>query len=224
MLKAIDCDCLRIFDVVVGQSHYRYAHHRFLCTGLENLVSMLFAAKDVVKRIAEVLRDHKQHGDVVTEACVLVRTLTLDDDPRVPFSKAHDHAKMIVTEANALDLLLEIAKSMLELWRQATPHPYIFVIICITFCWLGYSDEAVLGEIFATLGRLAVRNEFCQRIADLGGLQLMLTVMKENLDNKVILFIIFMSIALNFQLLNCLSLNFLPRLSIYDLNCQTYTK
>lgn len=67
-------------------------------------------AKNVIQQIAKVLSSHKEHDRVVTEACVLMRTLTLDDDPRVPFSKAHDHAKMIVTEANALDILLEIAK------------------------------------------------------------------------------------------------------------------
>lgn len=57
------------------------------------------------------MRRHERNGAIVREACQLYKTLTLDDDPRVPFGKAHDHAKMIVTEAEALELLLDISKS-----------------------------------------------------------------------------------------------------------------
>ena len=48
-----------------------------------------------------------------------------------------------------------------------------------------HKDESVLGELFTTLGRLAVRNEFCQRIVDLGGLTLMLDCLQKNLGSKV---------------------------------------
>ena len=47
------------------------------------------------------------------------------------------------------------------------------------------TDTGVLGELFLTLSRLAVRNEFCQEIMDLGGLQLMLTAMEQNMDHQV---------------------------------------
>ena len=57
------------------------------------------------------MRRHQSDGALVREACQLYKTFTLDDDPRVPFGKAHDHAKMIVMEAEALELLLDIAKS-----------------------------------------------------------------------------------------------------------------
>ena len=50
---------------------------------------------------------------------------------------------------------------------------------------VGHKDDTVLAEIFATLGKLAVRNEFCQRIVDLGGLDLMLNVLHNNVKNKV---------------------------------------
>lgn len=57
-----------------------------------------------------MLKTHKKNASIVKEVCQVLRTLTLDDDPRVPFGKAHDHAKLIVLEANALDLLLDVAK------------------------------------------------------------------------------------------------------------------
>ena len=61
--------------------------------------------------MADVLKTHQSDAAIVKEVCQMFRTLTLDDDPRVPFGKAHDHAKMIVTEAEALELLLDVAKS-----------------------------------------------------------------------------------------------------------------
>ena len=47
------------------------------------------------------------------------------------------------------------------------------------------NDRAVLGELFATLACLAVRNEFCQEILDLGGLQLILQSMEKNIEHYV---------------------------------------
>lgn len=43
----------------------------------------------------------------------------------------------------------------------------------------------VLSELCATLSRLAVRNEFCQDIVDLGGLKFMMTLLAESLDCQV---------------------------------------
>lgn len=48
-----------------------------------------------------------------------------------------------------------------------------------------HEEDAVLVDIFSTLGKLAVRNEFCQRIVDLGGLDLMLAVLHKNVKHKV---------------------------------------
>lgn len=48
---------------------------------------------------------------LVSEVCRLLRGLTMDDDPRVPFSKAHEHAKHIVTETPALGMLLITCRS-----------------------------------------------------------------------------------------------------------------
>ena len=44
------------------------------------------------------------------EACGALRVMTFDDDIRVPFGHAHDHAKMIVQENGGLKVLIEAAK------------------------------------------------------------------------------------------------------------------
>ena len=46
-------------------------------------------------------------------------------------------------------------------------------------------DKSVLGELFLTLSKLAVRNEFCQEIMELGGLDLMLPALGQSMDNQV---------------------------------------
>ncbi|KTF83382.1 hypothetical protein cypCar_00043075, partial [Cyprinus carpio] len=43
-------------------------------------------------------------------------------------------------------------------------------------------NKAVLSELCGTLSRLAVRNEFCQEIVDLGGLNFMITLLADSLD------------------------------------------
>lgn len=43
----------------------------------------------------------------------------------------------------------------------------------------------ILSELCATLSRLAVRNEFCQDIVDLGGLKFMMTLLADSLDCQV---------------------------------------
>jgi hypothetical protein len=50
------------------------------------------------------------NADVVVETAKLIRTLILDDDVRVPFGKAHEHAKLIVTEGLAIQKLLDVMR------------------------------------------------------------------------------------------------------------------
>lgn len=103
-----------------------------------------------------------QHGccaDVVREACWTLRIMTFDDDIRVPFGHAHDHAKMIVQENGGLKVLIEAAKA--------------------------FSDNpSVLSELCSTLSRLAVRNEFCQEVVDLGGLSVLVALLADCSDHQ----------------------------------------
>ncbi|XP_077580614.1 armadillo repeat-containing protein 6 isoform X2 [Stigmatopora nigra] len=119
--------------------------------------------QDLVKAgVLPLLTDAiKQHGgcaDVVKEAAGALRFMTFDDDIRVSFGQAHEHAKMIVLQHNGLKVLIESAKA--------------------------HSDNtSVLSELCATLSRLAVRNEFCQDICDLGGLKLMMTLLADSYES-----------------------------------------
>uniref|UniRef100_UPI0037E6FD06 armadillo repeat-containing protein 6 n=1 Tax=Semicossyphus pulcher TaxID=241346 RepID=UPI0037E6FD06 len=103
----------------------------------------------------------KQHGgcaELIKEASAALRFMTFDDDVRVTFGHAHEHAKMIVLEHNGLKVLIESAKAHLN-------------------------DTSVLSELCATLSRLAVRNEFCQDICDLGGLKLIMTLLADSYES-----------------------------------------
>lgn len=49
---------------------------------------------------------------VVRECCALLRAFTLDDDIRVPFGKAYDHAKLIASDHSAIKLLSNLISSL----------------------------------------------------------------------------------------------------------------
>ncbi|KAM5237615.1 armadillo repeat-containing protein 6 [Ctenodactylus gundi] len=113
----------------------------------------------VLPLLTDAISRHGSHADVVREACWALRIMTFDDDIRVPFGHAHDHAKMIVQENRGLKVLVEAAQA--------------------------FSDNpSVLGELCSTLSRLAVRNEFCQEVVDLGGLDVLVTLLTTCSDHQ----------------------------------------
>ncbi|XP_028641966.1 armadillo repeat-containing protein 6 isoform X2 [Grammomys surdaster] len=114
----------------------------------------------VLPLLTAAITQHGQHADVVREACWALRVMTFDDDIRVPFGHAHEHAKMIVQENKGLKVLIEAARA--------------------------FSDNpGVLSELCSTLSRLAVRNEFCQEVIDLGGLGILVTLLADCNDHQV---------------------------------------
>lgn len=64
----------------------------------------------VLPLLTAAITRHGQHADVVREACWALRVMTFDDDIRVPFGHAHEHAKMIVQENKGLKVLIEAAR------------------------------------------------------------------------------------------------------------------
>lgn len=98
--------------------------------------------------------------DVVKNLCTCFRFLILDDDIRVEFGKAHEHARLIATEC------LETITQLLNTFKD---------------------NPDMLAELMLTMASLAVRNEFCQLIADFNGITLILDAMVTFPDNvKVI--------------------------------------
>jgi hypothetical protein len=74
----------------------------------------MFVKKELITLLVNLLTVHKNEPLIVIEACGLLRSLTYDDDIRVPFGKAHEHAKMIVTEGHTLKTLLELCEGNLD--------------------------------------------------------------------------------------------------------------
>lgn len=108
----------------------------------------------VLPLLTGAITQHSECVELVKEASAALRVMTFDDDVRVTFGHAHEHAKMIVLEQNGLKVLIDAAKGHLK-------------------------NTSVLSELCATLSRLAVRNEFCQDICDLGGLKLIMTLLAD---------------------------------------------
>ncbi|XP_029500735.1 armadillo repeat-containing protein 6 [Oncorhynchus nerka] len=113
----------------------------------------------VLPLLTGTIKRHTGRSDLVKEACNALRYMTFDDDIRVPFGQAHEHAKMIVMEHNGLKVIVEAAKA----------HP---------------ENTPVLSVLCATLSSLAVRNEFCQDICDLGGLKFMMTLLADSYESQ----------------------------------------
>ncbi|XP_075063627.1 armadillo repeat-containing protein 6 [Mixophyes fleayi] len=113
----------------------------------------------VLRHLTGAISNHGADPDVVREACSALKIMTFDDDIRVPFGHAHDHAKMIVLENAGLKLLIEAAKDFAD-------------------------NTGVLSELCATISRLCVRNEFCQDVVDLGGLNFMVALLADCIDNQ----------------------------------------
>ncbi|KAJ0011683.1 hypothetical protein NQD34_012658 [Periophthalmus magnuspinnatus] len=113
----------------------------------------------VLALITGAITQHSECAELVKGASAALRVMTFDDDVRVTFGHAHEHAKMIVLEHNGLKVLIDAAKA----------H---------------FNNTSVLSELCATLSRLAVRNEFCQDICDLGGLKLIMTLLADNYESQ----------------------------------------
>ncbi|NXU78218.1 ARMC6 protein, partial [Oreotrochilus melanogaster] len=117
-----------------------------------------FVKGGILPVLTGAIIQHGDSADVVRTASSALRIMTFDDDIRVPFGHAHDHAKMIVLENDGLRVLIEAAKAFTD-------------------------NSSVLSELCATLSRLSVRNEFCQEIVALGGLDFMVALLADSIDH-----------------------------------------
>ena len=67
-----------------------------------------YVQNELILKLITALEMHRHDEQVVKDVCRALRVLTLDDDIRVPFGNAHQHAVAIVTHANALQKILNI--------------------------------------------------------------------------------------------------------------------
>ncbi|TKC50111.1 hypothetical protein EI555_001195 [Monodon monoceros] len=140
----------------------------------------------VLPLLTGAIARHSHCADVVREACWALRIMTFDDDIRVPFGRAHDHAKMIVQENGGLKVLIEAAKGrsrttgserglVFSLLTPAVPPPPSAAFP---------DNPSILSDLCSTLSRLAVRNEFCQEVVDLGGLNVLVALLANCNDHQ----------------------------------------
>lgn len=108
----------------------------------------------LVKHLKPLLS--RDEMEIIRNVCTCFRYLVLDDDIRVEFGKAHDHARLIANEC-----LVELTNLMTKF----------------------KSDGDLLPELMLCIAAVTVRNEYCQTIADAGGLTLIMDAMVEFPDS-----------------------------------------
>lgn len=121
----------------------------------------LLVEKGVVGLIVTAVTHNRTDGAVVQRGCAALRTLTLDDDIRAEFGKAHEHAKLIVVEHGGINVLAELLRE----------HR-------------GGVDVA--SEILLTLCKLVVRYEFCKEVVEIGVLTEVVQTLAVNMKNQAL--------------------------------------
>ncbi|XP_030748210.1 armadillo repeat-containing protein 6 homolog [Sitophilus oryzae] len=112
--------------------------------------------------ILDILKEYlKEHvpTELIREALSVCRALVLDDDVRVEFGRAHEHARVIASETlcSLMDLLSKFR-----------------------------GEELLNFDILLTLTSLMVRTEFCKKVEDANGLELIKSVMHTYSHNEKI--------------------------------------
>lgn len=64
----------------------------------------------VLPLLTSAITQHSGCAELLKEASAALRVMTVDDDVRVTFGHAHEHAKIIVLEHNGLKVLVDAAK------------------------------------------------------------------------------------------------------------------
>lgn len=104
----------------------------------------------LLHKLAELAKGEDK--EVLVRVCRVWVQLVQDDDVRVPFGKAHDHARDIVENHGALTLLTR---------AMVSHHP---------------EDKEVVALCLLALASLTLRNEYCQSVVDEGGLTVLMDI------------------------------------------------
>lgn len=102
-------DALKMFQTDSSVSHEAVRAVRHCCLKHEQNRQDLIKG-GVLPLLTGVIKLHCGCADLVKEVSAALRVMTFDDDVRVTFGHAHEHAKMIVLEQSGLKVLIETAK------------------------------------------------------------------------------------------------------------------
>lgn len=103
--------------------------------------------------------------------CTVFRYLILDDDIRVEFGKAHEHARSIAAE-----VLVEITTLLTSKTSMHFKKTELWTKISFTLSEFK-SNPTISCELILTIAALTVRNEFCVVVEDAGGLDFIIDAM-----------------------------------------------
>ena len=82
-----------------------------------------YVENGLCENLMQLFSKHKENDHILCDACQLVRSLLLDDDMRVEFGHAHEHAKYIASQLNGIDVLLQIGLGKhSHNWATAPPR------------------------------------------------------------------------------------------------------
>ncbi|CAH2005888.1 unnamed protein product [Acanthoscelides obtectus] len=119
------------------------------CCVMHEMNRQLIFNSKIVDNLKELLGEGA--SDILREVLSVSRALVLDDDVRVEFGKAHEHARVIASET------LCALTGLLTRFKH---------------------DETLMTDLMLTLCSLMVRAEFCKKVDDAGGLNLLRDVLK----------------------------------------------
>ncbi|XP_018573410.1 armadillo repeat-containing protein 6 homolog [Anoplophora glabripennis] len=139
-IEAIFCHLDKNEDLEVKRLTLKWAKE--CCVMHEKNRQNIFDA-NILEKIKELL--HEGSPDILKETMGVCRALVLDDDIRVEFGKAHEHARVIASEC------LCLLTNLLNRFRH---------------------DEQLICDLMQTFSVLLVRTEFCKKVVDAGGLDL----------------------------------------------------
>lgn len=124
------------------------------CVMHENNRQNIFNAR-ILENLKDLLKD--SNPEIIREVLSVFRALILDDDVRVEFGNAHEHARIIASE-----------------------------FLCyLTFLMKKFQlDESFIHDLILTVTALMVRNEFCKKVKDAQGIEMVMDIMNNFKSNE----------------------------------------
>lgn len=127
------------------------------CCILHEMNRQSFYDKNILDKIKVMLKE--SNIEILPDVLAVCRALVLDDDVRVEFGRAHEHARGIASEN----------------------------LVTLTQCLSKYKEnDIIINELLLTLSALLVRNEFCKTVDEAGGLEMIKDILTYYIDNEKI--------------------------------------